>query len=639
MTLRATLFFLAMAAPLGAQTGFKWSAVDIPVRDGKTLAADVWTCDSTAAKPVILIQTPYNRILYRASLASKAGPSFPYDTAHYNYAILDWRGFYGSKDAQVANYDRGLDGYDAVEWIALQPWCDGRVGTWGPSALGVIQFQTARRKPPHLLCSVPLVKDFKTKYSDYYYGGDLRKEHVESLERLGFLTVSAITSQPSENAIWKALERSSDYADEIGVPMLLIGGWFDHFPGDVIRAFEDLRASSADSVRPLHKLVMGPWLHSNVGMSKQGDLDFPGGQGVADRAALDFFDRYLRGLRNDYERRPDLAYYQMGANEWRSGPLWKDLPRVTDTLFLQGNGDLLRTRSNRAVSTSTLQCNPKNPSPSCGGARFNPFDPSVREGPLDIRYTVEARPDAIKFTTPVADYDYEIRGPVTVHLQVSSNRTDTDFGVRLCDVFPDGRSMIMTDGIRRARFRNSYEREEPMTPDTVYEVDIELQEIALTIVKGHQLRIVVTSSNYPRFDINPNSGGPLYQPGDTLAATNKVYHSATIVSCVTLGVKEIPTGIRPPERIPASCSIECIYPDPCADRASIGWTLSVAGTARISIYDALGRLRMDLPRGMTPAGRHETAIDLHALPAGSYECVLTTSDATAVRKFQVSGIK
>ena len=174
---------IAIASATRAEAQLRYTPIAIPTRDGKTLAADLYTSDTTVKRPTILIQTPYNKLYYRLAtvIPPEAGGSlFPLDTLHYNYVTVDWRGFYGSKSAAVPNYDRGLDGYDAVEWIASQPWSDGKVGTWGASALGQIQFLTAKHRPPHLVCSVPLVKDFKTKYTDFYYGGVYRKETAAS---------------------------------------------------------------------------------------------------------------------------------------------------------------------------------------------------------------------------------------------------------------------------------------------------------------------------------------------------------------------------------------------------------------------------------------------------------------------------
>jgi putative CocE/NonD family hydrolase len=204
-----SLLFLILCISQG--TARIYYPITIPMRDGKSLAADLYTSDSNMAKPVILVQTPYNKDLYRLAinLPPQAGGTFPYDSLHYNYVILDWRGFYGSKSATVAGYDRGLDGYDAVEWIAAQRWCDGKVGTWGGSALGAIQFMTAKPHPPHLVGCVPLIKDYKTTYGDFYYGGDYRREHVTTLQALGLTDTTLILAHPTNDLLWQATERLS----------------------------------------------------------------------------------------------------------------------------------------------------------------------------------------------------------------------------------------------------------------------------------------------------------------------------------------------------------------------------------------------------------------------------------------------
>jgi len=329
-----------------AQTQTSYLPLTIPTRDQKFLAADLYALDTTKALPVILIQTPYNKNFYRSRVGQPltGGSSLPYDSLHYNYVVLDWRGRFGSKDADVPGYDRGLDGYDAVEWIARQKWSNGKVGTWGGSALGQIQYQTARHHPPHLVCAAPMIKDFKTKYSDYFYGGVFRKEHVESLAKLGFLSVSTILDHPTNNLVWRIVENNSNYPDEIAVPMLLISGWYDHFPDDVIRAFYDLRTKSALAVRQQHKLIMGPWLHTEVGKAEQGQLTYPNAVGVADSAALRFFDFYLRGIQNGYERDPIIRYYQMGINDWRATGDWFALSSTSASFYLQPGGLLAATK-------------------------------------------------------------------------------------------------------------------------------------------------------------------------------------------------------------------------------------------------------------------------------------------------------
>ncbi len=596
------LFAFLLLDAASAQRITKYVPIDIPVRDGKTLAADLYALDTTAAKPVVLIQTPYNKNYYRLMInipPQAGGAPFPYDSLNYNYVIVDWRGFYGSKSADVPGYDRGLDGYDIVEWIARRPWSNGKIGTWGPSALGAIQFQTAKHHPPHLVCCVPLVKDFKTKYTDYYYGGDYRKEHVESLAKLGFFaTTQTILSHPDEDLVWKTAAALTDYPDSIGVPLLMIGGWFDHFPDDLLRAFDDLRTRSDPAVRSSHKMIVGPWLHTAVDQAEQGALTFPNAVSVADSAARRFFDYELRGAKNNYPNEPVMCYYQMGANEWRTTSDWSALARFRDTLYLAEGGALLRALPVTA-GADTLRADPKNPVPAVGGSRFNPFDRTILLGPQDLRAAVESRPDVLTFTTPPFPSGVELDGPVSIRLFVSCDRTDADYSARLCDVYPDGRSMILTQGIRRARFRNSFSTEALMTPGETALIPIDLQNIAQTFPAGHRLRIDIAGSDYPHFDLNLNDGGPMYTGGDTLVATSLIRRDAQYPSRVILaGATETRTPVAP--QAAEDFRLEQNYPNPFTGETTIRFTLprsapaAGSGPPYLRIFDLLGRLVLDL---------------------------------------------
>ncbi|MCZ7556866.1 MAG: CocE/NonD family hydrolase [Bacteroidia bacterium] len=337
-TIRTLALCICLSLPsLAAFSQIPYQETDIPVRDGKTLKADLYIGGGIDRKPVILVQTPYNRLVYRVSLGRK-GSNFPLDTSAYHYVFVDWRGFYGSAAAAVPGYDRGLDGYDIVEWLAAQPWCNGKIGTYGGSALGMIQFQTARHKPPHLVCAAPAIIDYRTEYSDYYCQGVLRYEHVQSLERLGFTSSALITSRPAENAVWDLIRNQSDYPEEIAVPLLMCSGWFDHYPADVLRAFADLRTRSDARVRSQHKLLMGPWTHSEVDLETQGDLRFPEAVDVFRDAALQFFAYHLLGAKNGWPLQPALRYFQMGENSWETADGWDARPAIPYTLHLHSDG-------------------------------------------------------------------------------------------------------------------------------------------------------------------------------------------------------------------------------------------------------------------------------------------------------------
>ncbi|MBS1910574.1 MAG: CocE/NonD family hydrolase [Bacteroidetes bacterium] len=626
------LAVLVATADAAAQSATRYIPISIPTRDGKTLAADLYSTDTSVARPTILVQTPYNKNYYRLAInipPQAGGSAFPWDSAHYNYVVLDWRGFYGSTSADVAGYDRGLDGYDAVEWIASQSWCNQKVGTWGASALGAIQFMTAKHHPPHLVCSVPLVKDFKTKYTDDFCGGVFRKEHIETLQTLGLTSVALVLAHPTDDITWQVAERTTDYPDSIAVPMLLISGWFDHFPDDVIRAYYDLRARSAEPVRTRHRLIMGPWMHEGVGKAQQGVLTFANAAGISDTAALHFFDYFMRGIANGYENEPDIRYYQMGTNEWRATQDWYALAQQSDTmrLYLITDGVLRTALPPGLFPPDTVRYDPRNPSPTYGGSRLVVPGTYAPAGPQDVTDTVEGRSDVLIYTTAPAIEPIEIQGGVTISLSAGSDRTDTDYGVRLCDVDANGRSILLTQGIQRLRFRNGVAPKDTAagTPGTVYTVNVVLQNIAHTIMPGHRLRIDITGSNFPAYDLNPNTGGPLYKSGDTLVATNVVHCDGQGISSMSFPVARKTTAVP----VVASDGTELgeATPNPFNGSTSIGFTLAHAAHVRVAVYDMLGNQVAELLNEARDAGPAQVLWQPSgAVPAGAYICRLYVGD-------------
>ncbi|MCX6149288.1 MAG: CocE/NonD family hydrolase [Ignavibacteriales bacterium] len=618
-----------------AQQVYSFIPLSIPTRVNfpfkKSLAADLYSLDTNIAKPVIFIQTPYNKNLYRTNihLPQSGGVTFPFDSINYNYVIMDWRGFYGSILAKIDGYDRGLDGYDAIEWIANQKWCNGKIGTYGASALGLIQFQTARHHPPHLICAVPLVKDYKTSYNNYYYGGDYRKEHVESLAKLGFLSTEEILAHPKKDFYWNVIESSSDYPEEISIPVLMIGGWFDHFPDEVIRAFNDLYERSDVTVLFKHKFLIGPWLHSGIGKLQQGEIEYPNAFGYPDSIAMQFFNYYLRNESNSYDKNSTIIYYQLGEDEWHSTNGWNSISTTTDTLFLCEGNLLSFNKPFSEISSDSFYYDPKDPSPAIGGARFNPFITDLPDGPIDISNSIEIRNDVLIFSTESLSHQIKINGNAILKLFISSNRKDTDFALRLCDVYPDNRSIIITQGIRRMRFRSSYSSDSLMIPGKIYPVEIQLQNIALTIKPGHKLRIVISSSIYPHFDINLNNGDSLYVPGDTLIANNYVYFNKNYPSCLVWQTSEITAVPKEEFKVVENFKLEQNFPNPFNPTTKIGFRNSKFGFVSLKVYDILGNevatlVNEEIPLGGT-AGSYEVEFSGSSLPSGIYFYRITTS--------------
>jgi uncharacterized protein len=504
-----------------------WTEIAIPTRDAHTLAADFWyEPPEPTAKPVILIQTPYDRTKYRAGRPpEQGGATFPLST-NYHYVIVDWRGFYGSTNAAKLGYDRGLDGFDCVEWIATQTWCNAKVGTWGTSALGFIQYQTAQHNPPHLVCCTIQAKDFLNSYEQSYYGGVYRKEHVENVARLGLASTNLVLGHPMEDTYWRVAETQSDVAADMRVPILVVSGWFDHFPDEILRSWEDLRRASDPSVRGLHKLIMGPWLHGKLGLAEQGAFTYPAATNLNDRV-IQYWDYTILGqTHNGWAEQPDVSYFQMGENVWYDVPTWTGIVRDARTLWLTDGHALADQPPPSGAPAATFIYDPADPTPAFGGSRFNPFNPLVLQGPQNQRWLETTRTDLVVYTTAILTNDLRINGPVRVHLHVSSSAPDTDFAVRLSSVDEEDRSWIMTQGIRRGRFRHGYSNEVFWAPGEIVPITVELQHIALTIRAGHRLRIVVSSADYPHYDRNRNDGGPMYAGDTLLVATNSIHQSA-----------------------------------------------------------------------------------------------------------------
>ncbi len=615
---------------------FKDISIPTRVTDAakKNLLADVYGSDSTTPKPVILIQTPYNKGLYRLALGTLGGQSgagIPYDTTKFNYVMVDWRGFYANKDADITPYNRGLDGYDIVEWIATQPWCNGKVGTWGGSALGQIQFQTAAQKPPHLVCAAPFIKDFKTKYEDYYYGGDYRKEHVQSLVKLGFITEQTVLAHPTNDKVWTVAENQTDNADQIAVPLLMCSGWFDHFPSDVLRAFDDVTKKSDPNVRDKHKLLYGPWQHSAIGVSKQGVLDFPDAEDLPTDMGMKFFGFYLRGEKINWEGMPAVQYYQMGENKWKTTNDWKSVGTHTGVLyFREGNKLSLEEPpiNIKEVPPDTLIADSKTPVPTIGGSRFNVLDKTIASGPQEVQ-SLLARKDVLAYSTDPLVNEISITGSSRVKVRFVCNQKDADISVRLCDVYPDGRWIILTQGIQRLRFRRSFTSELLVNQNVSDSATIELNDLGITFLQGHKVGLILSGSNYPMFDVNLNNGGKMYEAGDSLTAQTLISSSYGMPSVFEFATDRIVSGIEQETQMDNPGMT--VTPNPAADQITIHCN-QLKGNGILSITTMMGKQVLSQPFNDQMS---QITVPTQQLPSGVYLIKLQTNATTITKAFQI----
>lgn len=504
------------ATPAAAHDQYPTS---IPMRDGESLAADYYLPAPSGAWPVILIQTPYDK-------DAKFPPIFKYAIADdpllkspdYAFVVLDWRGYFGSRDAAYAGSPtHGEDGYDAVEWIAAQQWCDGNVGTWGASALGNVQLKTAAEQPPHLGACVPMVYHYREWYDQAFPGGVYARNRNEKVGDL-FDGLNFYRSVPLYSAFWEFAEQTSGDPATIDIPMLHVTGWYDHETIQTIREMDALRCGAAPGGVGRQKLLIGPWSHSHIGQATQGQRSYPAAEDVASIAALELFDYYLRGIDNDYPDRPVVRYFRMNADAWLAASTWPPPTAGATTRYLTPNGGLAAAPP-VANDVLTYAADPLIPVPTVWGAILS--EDYGQQGPGDVS-AIEARDDVLTFTTPALDAPLTIEGGVSAHLFVECDAVDTDLAVRLTEVLPDGRSMLLVDGIRRASLRNGFSEHEwlqPAAPGTVYAVDVNLSPVAVTIPEGHALRISVAPSNYDRFDANPQDGSDFSDDPNTTPVT------------------------------------------------------------------------------------------------------------------------
>jgi hypothetical protein len=594
----------------------------IPMRDGKKLAMTLYQPSGCSSCPTILVQTPYNRLLYNFGLPLNVGINI--DAFSYNMVVVDWRGFYGSNAAAYSGSPtQSQDGYDAVEWIAAQSWCNGKVGTWGPSALGKVQFQTAKGNPPHLVCMVPLVAAPQFPYVEYYPGGSLRTEYVEQLDVLGFGTGPVIVANPVHNFVWSYAENLNTYPDSIRVPTFMIGGWYDHNIPNMLEFFNAIRATST-GVQNEHRLLMGPWVHgghgtASVGSSTQGQLSYPNAADWNDSLALMFFDYHMRGIANGWNTTPFVQYYQMGENQWKTSAVWPPSGMSNIDLYMHQDGSLTSGMPTGTTAGLSYHYDPQDPSPTIGGCTLRS---DLEQGPYDQAPDVESRNDVLIFTSPVLGQDVVMKGQAVAHLKISSDKKDTDFAIRLTDVYPDGRSMLLNDGIMRARFRNGYAAADTMhmTTGTIYDIDVELPATCNTFLAGHRIRVDVSSANYPKYNRNDNSSGVMY-PGnsmDSLAnpqiANNTVYLNASHASYITMPLVDFAGYIGEQATNIYSTTL---YPNPSAGNAVLSLVLVQPENIAVSVTDLSGQMVWNEQRNFV-GGSHSFTLNRNGISQGIY---------------------
>jgi uncharacterized protein len=565
---------------------------DVPfkMRDGVTLRSDIFRPDDRAKHAAIVVRTPYGK-----EPSANSDYLSPLTAAFAGYAVViqDVRGRHASEGEFIASGSyEGEDGYDTIEAVAAESWCDGNVGMAGASYLGSMQWRAALTNPPHLKAIAPHIVSpnrlFETRRAGVHdlkmtlgwsaamaidalskqvaAGQDVlhvlrvAQETLADLDRAcEFLPLKEIpvlkAAGPASSGRFDGEDlRGYDSEDQIfldyskiQVPVMQAGGWYDNFVGDMCRTFVGLKEAAGSAIaRQGQHLFIGPWAHGVRLGGQVGELNFgrvaSGPGSMATLRHLAFFDRYLRGI----ERRElaPVRYFVMGANQWREAETWPLPETWWQRYFLHSQGRANSARGDGRLSRDepgdeppdTYVYDPSQPVRSRGG-RVNP-DLGEPAGPLD-QSSVEGREDVVCYTSAELGADLEVTGPVELHLYAASSARDTDFVVRLVDVHPDGRAINVAEGCIRARFRSSLLKPELLAPDTPYRFRIDMGATSHVFRRGNRLRIHVTSSDFPRFDRNMNTGNPIGEDASGIPARQTVFHATGLASYIALPV--IPT--------------------------------------------------------------------------------------------------
>jgi putative CocE/NonD family hydrolase len=509
----------------------------IPMRDGVKLYAALYRPVDGERFPVLLIRSPYStqhpRYVDWAVRFARSG---------YAVVMQDGRGRYESEGKWRPYVDEADDGYDTQQWLGAQNWCDGNIGTFGVSYPGFTQLLPAPFRSPYVKALVPIANQ-EDNYGHMRYNGVLQLQNAMNFIWLGDRTnqnaprdlidweevyrrlplISALDSigdRPFYREVirhtrfdefWSSYSMKERYP-EVETPAYFITGWYDNLLHEGFKCFRGWRKSARSAAaRQRSRLLVGPWTHTAIGDAAPfGDIDF-GSQAGMDIPAehLRWYDQRLKGLDTGIDEEPPIRIFVMGANQWRSEQEWP-LERTEYTRFyLHSSGRANSSSGDGALTTDppevesfdSYSYDPENPVPTLGGQSMF----ADNTGPRDRR-PIERRDDVLVYSTAPLTRDLEVTGPVELVVYAASSAPDTDFTATLVDVHPAGAAIHICEGIVRARFRQSYERPTLIEPGQVYEYSISLWETSNLFREGHRIRLEVSSSNFPRFDRNLNTG-------------------------------------------------------------------------------------------------------------------------------------
>jgi len=565
---------LSLQTILAAEKTFEVAVrteVKVPMRDGVELSANIFLPKAEGRYPVILIRSPYGKG------DEKNGDGLFYAGRGYVVVSQDCRGKGTSQGDWEPFANERNDGRDTQKWLLEQPWCNGSVGTAGGSYVGFTQWISAPNAGEHLKAMFPVVPLVDTYGDGVYIDGALNlalmmgwgslvalrpgeqvvmftwKEQdwnkafrtlpLNEWDRVLGRKVQYLRdwiAHPHFDEYWAARSVRNQWQD-ITVPICAVGGWYDIFARSVFEHVNAVRAKSrSDDARKHQHLIMGPWAHGISQDGKVGDLNF-GKESVINLRDLQtkWFDYWLRGEKTGADAWPAFRIFVMGSNQWRDEQQWP-LERTEYTPYYfhsegaantaEGNGELTTAKPGQEQSDKFVY-DPNDPVPTAGGCNLV----GCPSGPRD-QSQVEKRNDVLVFTGEELKAELEVTGPVKVILYAASTAKDTDFTAKLLDVHPDGRPFNLCDGIVRARYKNSKSGPGLIQPGEVYRYEIDLWVTSNVFLPGHKVRVEISSSNFPRFDRNLNTGEPFAAGTEFIRATQTIYHDKERPSHVLLPV-------------------------------------------------------------------------------------------------------
>ncbi len=547
--------------------------IPTPMRDSTVLYSDLYLPEKEGKYPVIIIRYPYDKSdikrqwhIYDPAIYIERG---------YGVMVQDVRGTGESEGDFFPWVSDGKDGYDTVEWTASQKWCDGNVGMMGLSFFGFSQMVTAVERPPHLKAVCPFqigltlninnnVRGFVfsshigwvlsfalDRLKKGWYDESVSPEYIKLIEGYmsnlldqlkhlpikempaaqikGFPAVEEYVTHILENfdnpEYYRREGKLMNFED-VEVPVFGLAGWMDTTRNGVVDHYLGFKESGRENVKRGQKLVLGPWQHGGTLFPGTNEIDLgneASGKAIGvENMMVSFFDRYVKGIENDWEQKPPVKIFVMGKNIWREEKEFPPKRAAVKEIYLHSGGKLSPDVP-RDEKYDSFEYNPENPVPTM---------PSMTD-----HSKLEEREDILVYTSDAMESALEVTGLPKLALHISSSARDTDFCAKILDVCPDGRALLVGDGAIRLRYRNGWEPEY-LEKDGIYEIEIPLEYISYAFMPGHRIRVHVTSSNFPKFDFNHNTGNRPAGDAEMIIANNKVHYDMENRSRLILPVIE-----------------------------------------------------------------------------------------------------